>query len=201
MKKILLGAVILPLLYGCVADMSRDGDLSLLNGVSYKNKGQYEYLKQYSKTTNIQNPSIDKIKICVLRNITNRDVMLNDSSRSFVGAYTGNYYNINSSSKSNGGDVVSLSGNNAIVVNGSTDYLFNSGVISVKRVVRFTLDIVTANNKVSYTFSNIQQAQTETGSIPNNGFNDIGTWKGASPAQAIKSMEEITHDLESCLNS
>ncbi|HIF6269531.1 TPA: hypothetical protein ACX3KD_004489 [Raoultella ornithinolytica] len=201
MKKMVMAVVILPMLYGCASDMSRDNALSAFHGVSYKNKGQNEYLKQYTKTITVKNASIDKVKFCILRNVTNRDVTLSDSSKSFIGAYAGNYYNINSSSKSSGGDVVSLSGDNAIVVNGSTDYLFNSGIVSVKRVVRFTLDVIVDSSNVSYTFSNLQQAQTETGSLSNVGFSDIGTWNGASPAQAMQTLDEIINDIDSCLKS
>ncbi|WP_145957962.1 hypothetical protein [Brenneria goodwinii] len=198
MKKITIFITTI-LLSGCAIDMSRDNELNYINGISYKQKGEYEYIKQYKKIYYNSDASMEKIKICALRNVTNRDVNLNDSSKSFVGSYTGNYYNINSSSKVSGGDVVSLSGEKTLVINGSTGYAFDSGIISVNRVVRFTLDILNADKTLEYTFSNIQQAQTETGYLPNDGFNDIGTWKGAAAAQAVKSLEDVTKNIDDCL--
>ncbi|WP_406627711.1 hypothetical protein [Pectobacterium carotovorum] len=199
MKKI---AVILisSLLAGCAADISKDIGLNNISGISYKNNGHAEYVKSYTKTFNNPTNSIEKLKICTLRNVTNRDVRLGDSSKSFVGSYTGNYYNVKSSSNVSGGDVLSLSGGNSLVVNGATSYLFDAGIISVKRFVRFTLDVFNKDNSVEYTFSNIQHAQSDTGSLPNDGFNDIGVWKMAGPTEAIRTLDGIALSINECLN-
>ncbi|MBN3344976.1 hypothetical protein H5A44_21460 [Pectobacterium brasiliense] len=188
------------LLTGCAIDTSRDTDLNSFEGISFTKKGQAEYIENYTKKFDRTVYSIEKLKICTLRNVTNRDVRLSDTSNSFVGAYTGNYYNINSSSNISGGDVLSLSDDNGLVVNGTTSYIFDAGIISVKRFVRFTLDIVNKDKITEYTFSNIQFAQAETGTLPNDGFNDIGTWKMASPAQSILSLSNIAKNINDCAN-
>ncbi|MCL6366691.1 hypothetical protein EXT60_20965 [Pectobacterium carotovorum subsp. carotovorum] len=189
------------LLTGCAVDTSRDHELNDFSGVSFSKKGQDEYINNYTKKFEQTPPSTEKLKICTLRNVTNRDVRLNDTSKSFVGAYTGNYHNINSSSNVSGGEVLSLSDNNTLVVNGTTSYFFDAGIISVKRFVRFTLDIVNKDKITEYTFSNIQFAQAETGTLPNDGFNDIGTWKMASPAQSILSLDNIAKNINDCVNN
>lgn len=187
-------------LSGCAIDTSRDPNLNNLTGLEFKKLSGNEYIKNYSITSSTNGIDLEKAKICTLRNVTNRDVSLSDSSRSFVGAYTGNYYNLGNKSTSSGGNVVAASSDKSFVVNGSAEYIFDSGLINVKRVVRFTLDLSVLEGKVKYTFSNIQQAQTETGTIPNNGFNYIGTWKGASPYQALSSLRSVTSDIDSCLD-
>lgn len=181
--------------------MGRDATLSNFSGVEFKNVSGIEYIKGYAINSTANSVEPEKAKVCTLRNVTNRDVSLSDSSKSFVGAYTGNYYNVGNKSTSSGGNVVSVSSDKSLVVNGSTEYLFDAGLINVKRVVRFTLDLSMLDGKVTYTFSNIQQAQTETGAIPNNGFGDIGTWKGASPYQALSSLQNVSAGIDSCLKS
>lgn len=85
------------LLSGCAAmDNSKDTRLNSFSGITYENNGTYETIKKYVKESSGK-INKERIKLCIARNVTNNGVQLNDSSSSFVGAYTGNYYNIEKS--------------------------------------------------------------------------------------------------------
>lgn len=199
MKKCICFMTVL-LLAGCSTGQQRDARLNNITGLKTQHNGQNEYLKEYSTKIKADKTSIDKVKICVLRNVSNRDVVLSDASKSFVGAYTGNYYNIGSKTVINGGGVVeTVDDAGAIIVQGNTSYSFDSGIVQIKRVVRFTLDAIPQSEQVDLTFSNIQQAQTETGALANTGFFEIGTWEGAGPYQAIMSLDNIVSSISKCI--
>ena len=188
------------LLAGCSAGQQREARLNNIPSLKTQYNGQREYLKEYSAKIKTNKTPLEKVKICVLRNVSNRDVILSDASKSFVGAYTGNYYNIGSKTVVNGGGVVESVGDaGAIIVQGNTSYSFDSGIVQIKRVVRFTLDAIPRSEQIDLTFSNIQQAQTETGAFPNAGFFDIGTWEGAGPYQAIMSLDNIVSSISECI--
>ncbi|EHR0862092.1 hypothetical protein KS888_000901 [Escherichia coli] len=188
------------LLAGCSAGQQREARLNNIPSLKTQYNGQREYLKEYSAKIKTNKTPLEKVKICVLRNVSNRDVILSDASKSFVGAYTGNYYNIGSKTVVNGGGVVESVGDaGAIIVQGNTSYSFDSGIVQIKRVVRFTLDAIPRSEQIDLTFSNIQQAQTETGAFPNTGFFDIGTWEGAGPYQAIMSLDNIVSSISECI--
>lgn len=188
------------LLAGCSAGQQREARLNNIPSLKTQYNGQHEYLKEYSAKIKTNKTPLEKVKICVLRNVSNRDVILSDASKSFVGAYTGNYYNIGSKTVVNGGGVVESVGDaGAIIVQGNTSYSFDSGIVQIKRVVRFTLDAIPRSEQIDLTFSNIQQAQTETGAFPNTGFFDIGTWEGAGPYQAIMSLDNIVSSISECI--
>ncbi|EKD4460478.1 hypothetical protein ORP92_002774 [Escherichia coli] len=188
------------LLAGCSAGQQREARLNNIPSLKTQYNGQREYLKEYSAKIKTNKTPLEKVKICVLRNVSNRDVVLSDSSKSFVGAYTGNYYNIGGKTVVNGGGVVeSVNDSGFIIAQGNTSYSFDSGIVQIKRVVRFTLDAMPQSEHVNITFSNIQQAQTETGALPNTGFSEIGTWEGAGPYQAIKSLDKIVSSISECM--
>lgn len=188
------------LLAGCSAGQQREARQNNIPSLKTQYNGQREYLKEYSAKIKTNKTPLEKVKICVLRNVSNRDVILSDASKSFVGAYTGNYYNIGSKTVVNGGGVVESVGDaGAIIVQGNTSYSFDSGIVQIKRVVRFTLDAIPRSEQIDLTFSNIQQAQTETGAFPNTGFFDIGTWEGAGPYQAIMSLDNIVSSISECI--
>ncbi|WP_193315761.1 hypothetical protein, partial [Klebsiella pneumoniae] len=71
--------------------------------------------------------------LCIARNVTNNGVQLNDSSSSFVGAYTGNYYNIEKSTTIQGGEVINTaaSSSDIVVANGTTSYQYDAGIVMV----------------------------------------------------------------------
>lgn len=200
MKRVIVGLALVGMLSGCsMVNQVRDPRLNSVQGVTIENNGSYEVLKSYQKVIdgNI-NPS--KLKVCIARSISNDDVQLSDSSESFYGAYSGKYYNVDKSTVSRGGDVVSFSASTeaAIVANGTTSYFYNAGLMNVERVVRFTLDIMPVNSGPQFTFSNLKQAQKNTGTVANNGFNPIGSWEGAGPYQTLEALDKVAAEISAC---
>lgn len=200
MKKNILPLLTIALmLTGCSVEQIRDVKLNSITGLSVEKNGGIEYIKQYQQKIKLTNPGLSKLKICVSRNVTNREVNLTDSSGSFYGSYSGRYYNIQKGSTIQGGDIIdSYDSAGTIIAHGNSSYLFSSGIISVKRVVRFTLDIVPSKTDVIYTFSNIQQAQLDSGTLPNNGFSNVGTWEGAGPVQVVDVLKKTVSDISTC---
>ncbi|CAH3512788.1 TPA: hypothetical protein RQ363_005360 [Klebsiella oxytoca] len=195
-----LSAVLL--LSGCAAmDNSKDTRLNSLSGITYENNGKYETIKTYVKNREGK-LNKDRVKLCIARNITNNSIQLKDSSASFVGAYTGNYYNIEKSTVTQGGEVINTaaSSSDVIISNGTVSYQYDAGLVMVERVVKFTMDITPAQSGVKYTFSNLQQAQTETGVVSNNGFSPIGVWKAAGGYQAINALDNISFEINKCMS-
>ena len=203
MKKIILILMSATMLSGCAYHYERSNLLDSLNGVEFESSGEKEYIRKYTKVIKLNVDNKDSIPICVANSVTNRSVRLSDSSSSFVGKYSGNYYNIGNAYTENGGNVIKhVSGNGkSVVAEGMSEYSFNSGIVNITRIVRFTLDVTAMDGNVVYTFTNMQQAQTSTGSLQNDGFIHIGAWSGANPDLVIKSIDSIASKISLCLKN
>jgi len=198
MKGVLIATVLTVFLSGCVSQ-ERAAFLNNTPGVELGHKDGYEYLKGYSVTFPSQGKyELDSLKSCVIKNITNNEVQLSDGSRSFTGAYTGNYYNITSKSQINGSEVIKTDTSSGLIFAGNGSYL-TDGVLAVKRVVRFVGEIKQKDGKTLFEFANIQQAQTDSGAIPNSGFYDVASFSAASPDKVIGVLRESASNINSCL--
>lgn len=129
--------------------------------------------------------------LCVAKIVSNNSVTLQDSSGSFWGPYTGRYYQNNKSFQAGGGDVIIYQDDRSIVARGVSEYAASA---FVNRAVRFTLTV--SDNQ--YEFSNIEQAQMNTGVAPNTGYHKIGAWSGADPDKAVSSLKLIAQEIDSC---
>ena len=197
MKKILFLACPMILLSGCAQKI--DPNLSAFNGVTYTDySNEYKYLNTYTINGNT-NKSMNDINVCTIQNIRDRDVVLSDSADSFVGK-TGNYYNLNSSMKSNKNGRQYI-GDNVIVIDGLTHYQNPQSFIPITNYVRYTLSIRKNDNNITYLFNNITQAQATTGAIPNNGFNPVGNWDGANPSVILKALTAEVQKITNCLTN
>jgi hypothetical protein len=136
---------------------------------------------------------------CVASTISNDPVTLSDSAGSFVGAYTGTYYQVGSRREVGGGNIIQYisPGGEDIVAKGAT--MYSSGLI--QRSVRFTLRIRDLGPGRLYQFSGIEQAQTSTGYMPNSGYNRVHAAPGGGAGHVLGSLKSITADLESCIGS
>lgn len=141
----------------------------------------------------------DRLPMCLAQSISNRSVSLEDSSRSFYGAYTGNYYSISSAREAPGGNVLSYVGRDArsAVANGSTSY---DASALVRRAVRFSLFVDINGGRRVMSFTNLEQAQLSTGVAKNTGFNRIGAWSGANPDLAIASLKSLSEQINNCIS-
>ena len=139
------------------------------------------------------------IPACVAETVSNQGETLADSSGSFVGAYTGNYYNVQRSSHSAGGSVLEhvAQDGKSVVASGSVRY--SAGAL-VTRSVRFKLALKQSDSGRIYRFSSLGQAQLDTGAAANNGYTPIGSWSGANPDLALASLSKVTDEIERCLS-
>lgn len=202
MKKILAVVVGVALLSGCsMVDRSRDAKLGGVQGVTLENNGTYEFLKSYQKSiAGKMNES--KIKVCIVRSVSNDDVILQGSSSITNSTLTSSIH-VKNQVVSSGGNVVNDAASSAenAVANGTTSYYFNVMGMPIERVVKFTLDVDGSGKDIKYTFTNIKQAQKDSGTLSNDGFNPVGSWEGAGPYQVIESLGKIASDINNCMSS
>ncbi len=137
---------------------------------------------------------------CIALYVDNDDTALKDSSRSFVGAYTGNYYRIEQRSSSRGSDVLRHIDSDTAVVQGRSpaDYVFLG--LPVKAVIDYKLLIDSSGPETLLEFSNLKRAQLDTGAASNSGFVPIGAWSSAGPTSAIGAIDAIHRDIRNCLD-
>ena len=141
-------------------------------------------------------------KICIADNLTNEEVMLSDSSKSFVGSYTGNLYTINSEKQIEGGQVIRMYDEDikTVVARGSHKYNKTVGFLPMNFYLRYTVKINIKNNKLLIKYSNIERAQSDTGYASNSGFNPIGQWPGARPEEVYNELEMLSKKMNNCIN-
>lgn len=178
---------------------------ALLSGCAVQHEtlrqyGDYELEGQLLKGFKVSAPGaapMSALPGCVASIVSNDPVTLSDSAGSFVGAYTGNYYQAGSRREVGGGNVIQYisPGGEDIVAKGTT--MYTSGL--VQRSVRFTLRIRDLGPGRLYQFSGIEQAQTSTGIVPNTGYNRVHAAPGGGAGHVLGSLKTVTGDLEACI--
>ncbi|OCG24606.1 hypothetical protein A9G28_00785 [Gilliamella sp. Fer1-1] len=199
MKKLMIASMVAFLVAGCA---QVDSNLSSFSGVTYKDySNEYKLIDTYTLTSHIDK-SMKDIKVCVLQNIRDRNVVLSDNSNDFVGA-SGRYYSIPSVTVSSSSGARQYFDDDIIVVDGLTQYNNPQSFIPIINYVRYTLSIKQDKDKnnTQYFFNNITQAQSTTGSVPNNGFNPVGNWNGANPSIILNTLNIEKQKVENCLGN
>ena len=131
------------------------------------------------------------LEMCVAQNVQNKSTTLQDTTGSFYGVYTGTYYQVENSRETGGGDVLLYSRDGNVVAQGVVDYQASP---LVARVVRYTLTV----SDGGYEFTNLEQAQTNTGAAVNPGFDKIGAFAGADPDKALSSLRSVASKIDRC---
>lgn len=180
---------------------------ALLSGCAVQHEtlrqyGDYELEGQLLKGFKVSAPGaapMSALPACVATIVSNDPVTLSDSAGSFVGAYTGAYYQIGSRREVGGGNTIQYisPGGEDLVAKGAT--MYSSALI--QRSVRFTLRVQSAGQERIYQFSGIEQAQTSTGYMPNTGYNRVHAMPGGGAGHVLGSLKAIVNDLESCIGS
>lgn len=195
MKKLLLTLLPALILIGCA--QSRMESLSAIQGLelSYDKAGN-EHIEKYTVVRNLPNHR-GSIASCAALKISNKSISLRDGSSNFVNAYPRNYYGVGNNIAVPGGETIKYVDKNAIVVEGIANY--DAG--GVTRFVRYTALIKPQGNRVSYTFHNIEQAQQDTGVMPNRGFVRVGVWADEDPDKVVATLNNEVEKVQSCLIS
>lgn len=199
MKRILTIGLIGLFLVGCsaapIALPSNVATVSSGMGKStYIDKVDHSFIP--SKIINFSN-----LKVCAASTFTNDGVILKDNAGSFVGAYTGRYYQQNNNQQISGGNVFKLidEQSNTLVVTGSKKTRPQQGGLVVD-YIKYDAKISLSNNSIQLQFQNIQAAQQSTGTLSNDGFRPVGTWAGARAPAAIETINSLAVSFKNCLN-
>lgn len=136
---------------------------------------------------------------CLTLTVNNNEYTISDSSNSFVGAYTGKYYNIEKSQQVGGGQSLIYSDETSAIAKGSTDGTFTFGFAPITKIVTFKVEVSTAPEKKAIIFTDIKAAQKSTGAASNDGFNKVGAWSGAKPAFAYDLLNKVSDNIKSCM--
>lgn len=138
-----------------------------------------------------------KIAMCAAGAVRNDPVSLSDSSRTFVGAYTGNYYQAGSKREVGGGSAIQYVApdESSVVAKGETGY--TSGMVS--RSVRYTVTVKSSGPERKYLFAGIQQAQLDTGSMVNAGYSPVHVMMGGGSEDVARSLSAVAEEIETCI--
>lgn len=200
-KGIVMATLCAVTLTGCVT-AQRSSELATRPGITF-NEAQPGWF--VISGAEIERPGsaigVDGMTACLATHINNKTVRLTDSSRSFVGAATGNYYNIQSARDEAAETPVRFisSDGGEAVARGQTSYSFTAGLAVITRVVRFTLNVKQSSTTNRYAFSDIDTAQTDTGVLANAGFGPFYDVAGLYPEKAYDKLSGLADTINTCL--
>lgn len=145
--------------------------------------------------------SFNQIKTCAATTFTNDSVIVKDNAGSFVGAYTGLYYQKHNSQQLSGGNIFKLVDDqaNTLVATGNKKGKPQQGGLIVD-YIKYDAKVSLNNNRIEFVFQNIQAAQQNTGTSANDGFRQIGTWSGARAPAALETLDSLVTTFKNCLN-
>lgn len=134
------------------------------------------------------------LSLCIAQELDNSPVVLNREN--YLSSAWWPYYNMPSQQAItiNGGDTIKLVEGNNIVANAVTNYQSQS-----KYFVSYTLTATRNAKNIRYLFSNIKQAQQYTGSIGNEGFENVKTLERAHPDLVIDALNKEVDKIQACL--
>ena len=136
---------------------------------------------------------------CAVMAINNDSVELGSTS-TYVGAYTGNYYNYNTTKQKEGGQVLLYADESEVIAAGRERYSFNSGIVPIGKIADFKVKIKSVDQGYTVEFFDITAAQESTGYASNNGFVVVGAWAGARPMALYQALQGVDRRLSECLS-
>ncbi|SDX12667.1 hypothetical protein SAMN05216317_1378 [Nitrosomonas eutropha] len=137
---------------------------------------------------------------CLALVVNNSEHTLTDSSNSFVGAYTGNYYNIEKSRQVGGGQSLLYSDETSAIAKGNTKGTFTFGLVPITKIVTFKIEVNATPENRFIKFTDVQAAQESTGAANNTGFSKAGAWSGAEPVFVYNLLNKVSDDIKSCMS-
>ena len=195
MKKPLL--VLLVFLSGCVTNPV---DPNIPPNVVLSAPEAYD--ARYIQTIHFEFPDTNYVRSpsrCIALIVNNSEYTLTDSSKSFVGQYTGNFYNIDNQRQVGGGQSLVYSDDTSAIASGSVDGTFVLGLATIKKIVKFKVEAQTSQKGILINFTNIQAAQKSTGYAKNDGFNKVGAWPGAKPVFVYNLLKDVASNIHLCI--
>ncbi|WP_294910204.1 hypothetical protein [uncultured Gilliamella sp.] len=192
MRKLIGFTVLVMLLTGCASQKMQS--IYQAQGVEIaQNADGVDIINKYS----ISRPITilhSSLSVCIAQELDNSPVVLN--SDNYLGSAWWPYYNMPTQQAItiNGGDTIKLVEGNNIVANAITDYQSQS-----KYFISYTLTTTRNAKNIHYLFSNIKQAQQYTGSIANDGFQNVKTLERSHPDIVIDALNKEVDKIQACL--
>ncbi|MBI0005596.1 hypothetical protein H3S74_05050 [Gilliamella sp. W8126] len=192
MRKLIGFTVLVMLLTGCASQKMQS--IYQAQGVEIaQNADGVDIINKYS----ISRPITilhSSLSVCIAQELDNSPVVLN--SDNYLGSAWWPYYNMPTQQAItiNGGDTIKLVEGNNIVANAITDYQSQS-----KYFISYTLTTTRNAKNIHYLFSNIKQAQQYTGSIANDGFQNVKTLERSHPDLVIDALNKEVDKIQACL--
>jgi len=168
--------------------------------VTVRREGRAEFIESADFSYVPPKPiGFPQLKMCIAEKVTNGAVTLQDSSGSFVGS-SGSYYQSGNTQTVQGGGIFKYvdDASGTLIAAGSTEAR-TIGLQITHDIVKFELKAVIADGGVALKFINITRAQQSSGSLPNGGFQPVGTWWGAGAEHIYNSLERVASSVKGCL--
>ena len=192
MRKLIGFTVLVMLLTGCASQKMQS--IYQTQGVEIaQNPSGIDIINKYSTSRPIT-VLHSSLSVCIAQELDNSPVVLN--SDNYLGSAWWPYYNMPTQQAItiNGGDTIKLVEGNNIVANALTDYQSQT-----KYFISYTLTTTRKAKNIHYLFSNIKQAQQYTGSIANDGFQNVKTLERSHPDLVIDALNKEVDKIQACL--
>ena len=192
MRKLIGFTVLVMLLTGCASHKMQS--IYQTPGVEIaQNPVGVDIINKYSTSRPIT-VLHSSLSVCIAQELDNSPVVLN--SDNYLGSAWWPYYNMPTQQAItiNGGDTIKLVEGNNIVANALTDYQSQT-----KYFISYTLTTTRKDKNIHYLFSNIKQAQQYTGSIANDGFQNVKTLERSHPDLVIDALNKEVDKIQACL--
>ena len=192
MRKLIGFTVLVMLLTGCASHKMQS--IYQTPGVEIaQNPVGVDIINKYSTSRPIT-VLHSSLSVCIAQELDNSPVVLN--SDNYLGSAWWPYYNMPTQQAItiNGGDTIKLVEGNNIVANAVTDYQSQT-----KYFISYTLTTTRKAKNIHYLFSNIKQAQQYTGSIANDGFQNVKTLERSHPDLVIDALNKEVDKIQACL--
>ena len=191
MRKLIGFTVLVMLLTGCASHKMQS--IYQTPGVEIaQNPVGVDIINKYSTSRPIT-VLHSSLSVCIAQELDNSPVVLN--SDNYLGSAWWPYYNLPTQQAItiNGGDTIKLVEGNNIVANALTDYQSQT-----KYFISYTLTTTRKAKNIHYLFSNIKQAQQYTGSIANDGFQNVKTLERSHPDLVIDALNKEVDKIQAC---
>ena len=192
MRKLIGFTVLVMLLTGCASHKMQS--IYQTPGVEItQNPVGVDIINKYSTSRPIT-VLHSSLSVCIAQELDNSPVVLN--SDNYLGSAWWPYYNMPTQQAItiNGGETIKLVEGNNIVANALTDYQSQT-----KYFISYTLTTTRKAKNIHYLFSNIKQAQQYTGSIANDGFQNVKTLERSHPDLVIDALNKEVDKIQACL--
>ncbi|MGB3393231.1 MAG: hypothetical protein WA956_05675 [Stenotrophomonas sp.] len=139
--------------------------------------------------------SFSKLKLCLAQNVSNPSLMITGGTNA---PFSFNPHGKTQTTAVQGGDIFKYQdeGERTAIVMGS---VAGANVVLSRRIIRFELTATANDDGTALTFTNIEHATENTGSVENSGFTPVGAWKGAKPLSVIEALDGLAARIASCL--